>query len=132
MRFWCGAVLVLLLSGTSQAQEREPSGRVADTKFWLTGAALNVSMIVDTKSTFDVLRRCDRCFEANPYAAPFIARGPAVAFTAGEAFDVGVMVIAAKMKGARRPFYRRTWWILPVAIAAGHVMATRHNMALKF
>jgi len=130
MRFWCGAIVVLLWSGTAVAQERDRSDRVTGATFWVTGAALNASMILDTKSTFDVLRRCDRCFEADPYAAPFIARGPVVAFTAGEAFDIGVMVVAAKMKGAKRPLYRRAWWVVPVALTAGHLLAARHNMNL--
>ena len=150
-RFWWGIVVVLLLSGasTSWAQEQvsspvvpviqlqtsseaeRPAGRVADKKFWFTAAALNIAMVADTKSTFDVMRRCDRCNETNPYAAPFINRGPKVALVAGEAFDIGVMLVAAKMKGSDRPLFGKTWWVMPVAMTAGHIMATRHNMAIK-
>ena len=98
-----------------------PAKRVTDTKFWLTAAALNVAMIADTKSTFDVVHRCDICYEKNPYAAPFVARGPVVTYAAGEAFDIGVMVVAAKMKGSENKFYRRTWWVVPIALTTGHV-----------
>jgi hypothetical protein len=146
---WSSVVILLLLSEASWAQERleesgppvvetqtsssteRPTGRVADKKFWLTGGALNIAMIADTKSTFDVMHRCARCYEANPYAAPFIAGGPVVAFTAGEAFDVGVMAVAAKMKASERPVFRHTWWFVPVALTAGHVMATRHNSGVR-
>jgi hypothetical protein len=131
-------VIVLPLPGVSEAQEptpaaadpERPARKVADTKFWLTAATLNVAMIADTKTTFDVMRRCDVCYEVNPYAAPFIARGPVVAFTAGAAFDVGVMVVADKMKGSERALYRRTWWVIPVALTAGHVLACRHNLGV--
>ena len=148
--------MLLLLPGTSAAQTQErvqgpsltsvaafqqidlrpasdperPAKNVTDKKFWLTAAALNIAMIADTKSTFDVQRRCDICYEKNPYAAPFIARGPAVAFAAGEAFDVGVMVVAAKMKGSDNKLYRRTWWVVPIALTAGHAIAYRHNLSV--
>jgi hypothetical protein len=104
---------------------------VADRKFWFTAATLNIAMVADTKSTFDALHRCSRCYEADPYAAPFVNRGPKTAFTAGEAFDVGVMWIAFKMKGSDRPLFRKTWWVVPVALTAGHALATRHNMTIK-
>jgi len=107
-----------------------PAARVTDTKFWLTAAALNAAMIADTKSTFDVMRRCAICYEKNPYAAPFVARGPIVTYAAGEAFDVGVMVVAAKMKGSDNRVYRRTWWVVPIALTTGHVLAYRHNLGV--
>ena len=102
-----------------------PAKRVTDTKFWLTAA-----MIADTKSTFDVINRCDICYEKNPYAAPFVSRGPAVTYAAGEAFDIGVMVVAARMKGSENKFYRRTWWVVPIALTTGHVIAYRHNLGV--
>jgi len=107
-----------------------PARRVTDTKFWLTAAALNAAMIADTKSTFDVMRRCGVCYEDNPYAAPFIARGPAVAFAAGEAFDVSVLVLAGKMKGSDNKLFRRTWWVVPMALTTGHAIAYRHNLGV--
>jgi hypothetical protein len=110
--------------------EHRPAPKVADKKFWLTAAALNAAMIVDTKTTFAVMQRCTRCYEADPYARPFIERGQGVAYTAGEAFDITVMVVAAKMKGSDRPGFRRTWWIVPIALTAGHVLAARHNAQL--
>jgi hypothetical protein len=147
MRFVCGMVILIALPSVVWAQAStgdagsarasattasadEPAGPVLDKKFWLTGVALNVSMIADTKSTFAVLRRCDNCVEDDPFAAPFVARGPVVAFAAAETFDVGVMVVAAKMKGSERPGFRRIWWVLPIALAAGHAMAYRHNLGV--
>lgn len=158
MRLYASVVILLLLPGVSAAQTQEheraqgpsltnaavfrqidlrpasdperPAKRVTDTKFWLTAAALNVAMIADTKSTFDVIRRCDICYEKNPYAAPFVARGPVVTYAAGEAFDVGVMVVAAKMKGSENTFYRRTWWVVPIALTTGHLIAYRHNLGV--
>ena len=107
-----------------------PAKRVTDTKFWLTAATLNAAMIADTKSTFDVMRRCEICYEKNPYAAPFVARGPIVTYAAGEAFDISVMVVAAKMKGSDNKVYRRTWWVVPIALTTGHVLAYRHNLGV--
>ena len=36
-------------------------GQGTDVRFWLLAAALNTAMMLDTKSTFDVKRRCVRC-----------------------------------------------------------------------
>jgi hypothetical protein len=148
MRMLCGAVmLVSVTSSVSYAQEppmnaglarpvqsdevhRPPAGKVADKTFWLVGAALNTAMLLDTKSTFDVARRCPECYEANPVVAPFVNQGPTVAFTAGEVFDIGVMAVSAKMKGSTKPWVRHIWWVAPVAIATGHAMAYRHNVNL--
>jgi hypothetical protein len=84
--------------------------------------------VLDTASTFDVMSRCPRCVETNPYVAPFIKRGPRVAFAAGEAFDVGIMAIAAWMRGAPRPAFRKIWWVAPAALTAGHLVAYRLNL----
>ncbi|MFI5177141.1 MAG: hypothetical protein ACHQO8_01170, partial [Vicinamibacterales bacterium] len=120
-------------AGASAAQDlpQKPAGKVADTKFWLVGAALNTAMMFDTKSTFDVSSRCAQCYEANKIVAPFVAQGPAVTFVAGELFDIGVMAVSAKMKGSSRPWIRRVWWVAPIAIAAGHAAAYRHNTNLR-
>jgi hypothetical protein len=87
-------------------------------------------MLLDTKSTFDVVGACQTCREANPVVAPFIRRGQAVTFASGEFFDVGVMAIAAKMRGADRSWVRRMWWVAPAALIAGHSIAYRHNVGL--
>jgi hypothetical protein len=87
-------------------------------------------MLLDTKSTFDVMRRCASCYEANPYVAPFVDRGPALTVSAGVAFDVGVMAIAAHMKRSPHARLNRIWWVIPVALATGHVIAYRHNQGL--
>ena len=135
MRIICrlSAVLMVVLSTatTVLAQERgSGSARVADRKFWVAAAALNAAMVLDTKSTFDVVSVCRTCREANPFVAPFVRRGPAVTFAAGEAFDAGIMSIAAKMKASDRTWVRRTWWVVPAALGVGHTIAFRHNRNL--
>jgi len=110
---------------------REPARpRTTDKKFWAVAAALNTAMILDTKSTFDVGYRCPTCYERNPVVRPFLPLGPGPVFAMGVAFDAGVMTVAAKMKGSSKPALRRTWWIVPVALAAGHFVAWRHNVGL--
>ena len=101
--------------------------KVADKTFWLIGAALNTAMVLDTKSTFDVSKRCASCYEADPVVAPFVVQGPATTFAAGEAFDIGVMALAAKMKGSSHSWARHTWWVVPIALTTGHAIAFRHN-----
>lgn len=152
MRRGLSAIAILLaLSGTSRAQDltvpvispvqatfstsardhERPSAKIVDKKFVLVVSALNAAMIADTKSTFDVMQRCDQCYEANPYARPFINHGPVVSFTAGEAFDITVMAVAAKMKGSDRNAFRKTWWVIPIALTTGHLIALQHNMKLR-
>ena len=105
--------------------------RVRDWKYWGLAAGLNGAMLVDTKSTFDVLRDCPQaCREANPVVAPFVRRGPAVTYAAGVLFDAGVMTVAAKMRGSSRGWVRRTWWVAPTALIVGHSIAARHNANL--
>lgn len=107
--------------------EKPPSDRRAGgVGFWTVGGLLGTAMLLDTKSTFDVLNRCTRCYEGNPYVAPFVNRGPKVAFSAGLGFDVGVMAVAASMKRSER--FHRIWWVVPIALTAGHVWAYRHNL----
>src|SRR5262249_13876332 len=104
--------------------------KVADAKFWIVSAALNTTMLLDTWSTFDVMSRCPTCREANPYVAPFVKRGAAATFTAGQAFDIGVMALSAKMKASSKPQIRNIWWLVPVALTTGHVIAFQHNRQL--
>lgn len=130
-RFLAVLLLVLSTATAAVAQERVAgSARVADRKFWVVAAALNAAMVLDTKSTFDVVSVCQTCREANPFVAPFVRRGPAVTFAAGEVFDAGVMSIAAKMKASDRAWVRRTWWVVPAALGVGHTIALRHNRSL--
>ena len=128
LRHVCLPVLLLVLSSApASAQE----ANVRDWKYWSLAAGLNTAMLVDTKTTFEVLRDCPQaCREANPVAAPFVRRGPAVAVAAGMLFDAGVMTLAAKMKGSPRGWVRRTWWGAPAALIVGHSIAARHNAKL--
>ena len=149
LRRACLPVLVLALSAAPAfAQEAvvEPAtgigsmhteartdarGRVRDWKYWGLAAGLNGAMLIDTKSTFDVLRACPQtCREANPIVAPFVRRGPAVTYAAGMLVDAGVMTVAAKMRGSPRGWVRRTWWVAPAALIVGHSIAARHNATL--
>jgi hypothetical protein len=113
---------------TVETRSNPDDKNVLDKKFWTVAIALNASMAMDTKSTFDVLERCNNCYEANPYARPFVNRGPVVAFTAGQAFDIGLMYTAAKMKGSKHPVFRNVWWVIPVSITVGHLAAYQHNI----
>ena len=157
MRFFCHAALIVMLSAPAAfAQESIPSDtndplnlkmhedvvvndryvpierdkKVVDKKFLLVSAALNTTMLLDTWSTFDVIDRCPTCREANPYVAPFVKRGPKVTFTAGQAFDIGVMALSAKMKASSKPQIRNIWWLVPVALTTGHALAFHHNRQL--
>ena len=145
MRVFCTAVLVLMTATAGVAQELpsahgqetvrfedhpEPQRKVTDKKFWLLGGALNSAMLLDTKSTFDVTKSCSDCYESNPFVRPFVNRGQVTTYVAGELFDAGVMTISARMRGSDRPWMRRTWWVIPVALITGHAIAYRHNVNL--
>jgi hypothetical protein len=146
MRVLCAGILLVLATATNGAAQdlsapprsstsvqddfRHAPRKVVDRKFWVLAGALNTAMILDTKSTFDVSRLCPECDEANPIVRPFVERGPAVTYVAGEVFDAGVMAMAAKMRGSEHPWMRRTWWAVPVALVVGHSFAYRHNVTL--
>ncbi len=154
MRKLCGAVLlVLATAASSYAQTRlvedaqlpppilrpvavqhgdtgAPKKKVTDARFWVVAAALNTAMVLDTQSTFAVSKRCPDCYEADPFVAGVVAKGAPATFVAGEAFDVALMTVAAKMKGSDTPWVRHTWWVMPVALTVGHAIAFRHNNAL--
>ena len=114
--------------GVTAETRSNPEKKVLDKKFWTVAIALNAAMIMDTKSTFDVFERCNKCYESNPYARPFVNRGPAVAFTAGQVFDIALMYTAFKMKGAEHPAFRKIWWVIPVSMTLGHLAAYQHNI----
>jgi len=147
MRLFCTALVLVLATATAGVAQDLPSGsvpsqalpssdsapaprKVADKKFWLLGAGLNSAMLLDTKSTFDVSHACSHCYEANPFVAPFVRRGPVPTYIAGELFDAGVMTISARMRGSERRWMRRTWWVIPAALIAGHSIAYHHNVTL--
>ncbi len=152
MRKLCGALLlVLATAAASQAQTREdeqlpppilapsaidhseaggPKKKVTDAKFWVVAAALNTAMVLDTQSTFAVSKRCPDCYEADPFVAGVVAKGAPATFIAGEAFDIALMTVAAKMKSSETGWVRHTWWVMPVAMTVGHAIAFRHNTNL--
>ncbi len=129
MRKLC-VVAVLIVAATSRvayAQDFKAPENVTDKKFWAVAGALTTTMLLDTKSTFEVDKRCTDCYEANPFVAPFVRQGATTTYVAGLAFDAAVMTVAAKMKGSEKTWVRRTWWVIPAALIAGHSMAYRHN-----
>jgi hypothetical protein len=63
-------------------------------------------------------------------AAPFVARGRALTYTAGEVFDAGVMILAAKARTTDRLHLRKIWWTIPIGLAAGHAFAFQHNVRI--
>jgi len=145
MRLLCAALAIVLMTATAGVAQELPSvpsqvlpaadsaptpRKVADKKFWLLGSGLNSAMLLDTKSTFDVSHACSACYEANPFVAPFVRRGPVPTYVAGELFDAGVMALSARMRGSDRRWMRRTWWVIPTALIAGHSIAYHHNLNL--
>ena len=148
MRTVLAVILLALVTSTdAAAQDRSPFALptsesldparfdarpdTTDKTFWVLAAALNAAMIADTRSTFYVLDRCaSACREKNPLVAPFVKRGQLVTYAAGEVFDAGVMVVAARMKRSKNTWARRTWWVAPAALIAGQAIAARHNHQL--
>ena len=88
-------------------------------------------MAIDTRSTFATKASCPRCIEADPFAALFVNAGPAAAYSAGLAFDTGVIYLSMRMRRSDHAIWRRTWFVLPVGLAAGHALAARHNYGLR-
>jgi hypothetical protein len=117
------------LDAPSQAASRDR--RVADRRLGLVAASLYAAMALDTKSTFETKAWCPRCIEADPFAAPFVNAGPAATYSAGLAFDTGVIYLSMRMRRSDHAIWRRTWFVLPVGLAAGHVLAARHNYDLR-
>jgi hypothetical protein len=111
----------------SSAPDRGARRQMFDAKSTPLAIALYSMMILDTKSTFDSTAWCPRCVESNPYAAPFIRAGKPAAFAAGIAFDTGVMYVAHRMRHSWNPVMRKIWFVLPAALATGHVFAMHHN-----
>ena len=108
-----------------------PDRRVADRRLGLVATSLYAAMAVDTRSTFATKASCPRCIEADPFAALFVNAGPAAAYSAGLAFDTGVIYLSMRMRRSEHAIWRRTWFVLPVGLAAGHMLAARHNYGLR-
>jgi hypothetical protein len=114
-----------------QSRAKLDSRHIVDWKFMSLGAGLGAAMATDTYSTYRSKAWCPSCVEANPYAAPFINRGPGIAYTAGALFDVGVMSLSAAMRASDNRMVRKVWWAPPVIMIVGHAIAARHNFALQ-
>ncbi len=110
---------------------RSDKPSAVDAKFTVLGIGLVTAMAADTHSTYQANAWCRSCSEGDPYAAPFINRGPAVAYAAGAVFDLGVMKLAGVMRRSDNPAVRSIWWAVPVALIVGHTLAIRHNLSLR-
>lgn len=113
----------------------EPAPEVRHVKFldWksgLVGAFYGIALAVDVKSTFDSSRWCPTCREGDPYAAPFINRGPAVASVATAGLWWGVMKVSQKMRESENPVLRKIWFVPPIALGLGNAWAAHHNYGL--
>lgn len=118
----------LQMSGADgSARER----KVVDKRFAGLGAALFGTMTLDTYSTFKSNAWCPSCREGNPYAAPFVNRGPAVTYSAGLLFDTGVLGMSAAMRRSANPAIRKIWWAPAVALIVGHGVAIQNNFSLR-
>jgi hypothetical protein len=124
------AIFATSIPALAQTEPSQPPRKVVDATFVTVGAMLGAAMAWDVQSTYTVLARCNRCYEANPLARPFINQSEPVGYAAFAVADVGIMAVAAKMKGSKRPWLRRTWWVWPVATVASHAICARHNTQL--
>jgi hypothetical protein len=113
------------------SDDNAPKPRALDRKFSVVGTALVGAMITDTYSTFESFHWCPKCQETNPYAAPFIHRGPVVAYTAGILFDTAILGISAKMRTHYNPALRKIWWLPSALLVVGHSLAIQHNYQLR-
>ncbi len=144
MRFWVLSCLLLAAPGSIFAQASDSgvsaatksketkSTKVFDWKFTLLGTGLFAATATDTYSTFLSQREwCPACDEANPFAAPFIHRGPAMAYPAGAGFDTAVMGIASYMRRSENPALKKIWWLAPAAVIPFHIWGMHHNFGLQ-
>jgi hypothetical protein len=109
----------------------DPPPRVVDRKFVFLGVGLVSAMSFDLYSTYRADARCPRCREDDPFAAPFISRGPGAAVAAGALFDAGVLGLTAAMRHSSNPALRHIWWLPSAAVITGHALAIRHNLGVR-
>jgi hypothetical protein len=109
----------------------DPPPRVVDRKFVFLGVGLASTMSFDVYTTFRANAWCPRCREDNPYAAPFVSRGPGATYAAGALFDTGMLGLTAAMRRSSNPAVRHIWWLPSVAVITGHALAIRHNLGVR-
>ncbi|OGN27865.1 MAG: hypothetical protein A2941_00775 [Candidatus Yanofskybacteria bacterium RIFCSPLOWO2_01_FULL_49_17] len=138
----CLVFCLFWLTASVQAQETEAGSFIAspspavkktfDKKMTLVSIVLMSSMSIDTKSSFDTRQRClGGCREMTQGVGWFIDRGPLAAYPAGLAVDSGITYVSYRMKKSSNPLLRHTWFVPPVAIAVGHLLAARDNYRLS-
>ncbi len=94
----------------------------------LLGIAVVVSTVYDVETTF---RGFDEGLtEANPVDRLF-ARNRASMYVFQGSVDVGVWYLSHRFRNSSKPYIRRLWWILPIAVTAGHSIAAISNMSLE-
>lgn len=104
---------------------------VADNKFWAVNSALIGATIYDVESTYFTLDRCKTCYELNPVMRPFVEAGRPSLYAVQGLIDAGVIFASYKMKKQDSKF-RKVWWVMPVAVTAGHLVAGTVNMKIAF
>ncbi len=104
--------------------------QTVDWKFLSVAVMLHGAMIMDLKSTYYALDRCPMCFEGNPYARPFVERGPATAYIAATVFQSVMMYISYRMQKSDDKFLRKTWFVLPMITTGSHALLTNRNYNL--
>ena len=114
--------------GATPAGQRR---KIADKRLAGLGVALFGAMTLDTYTTFKSTAWCPSCREGNPYAAPFVNRGPAVTYSTGLLFDTGVLGLSAAMRKSWNPAIRKIWWAPAMALVVGHGLASVNNLGLR-
>lgn len=106
---------------------------VADKKFWIINSVLIGATVYDIESTYLALDRCETCYELNPIMRPFVEAGKPQLYAVQGLIDAGVIYVSYKMKKQDSKL-KKMWWLLPVAVTAGHLVAGTNNMrmAIRF
>src|SRR3989338_7172205 len=106
---------------------------IADKKFLIINSVMVGTTVYDIESTYLVLDRCQTCYELNPIMRPFVEAGRPQLYAIQGLIDAGVIYTSYQMKKLDGKF-KKIWWILPVAVTAGHIVAGTGNMriAIRF
>ncbi len=117
-----------------QTPPTKPKPDAMDKKFVATVAIVHGMLIADLWSTYRGFRICDErgytCEERDILAKPFVDAGPAQAYIAGTAVEVGAMYIAYKMRGSDHKWLRNAWPVVPSVFVSLHSRGLYINLTL--